>query len=52
MLIRTPQGWEIEESEATPEALFLDRRGVLALAGSLALFGTPRAAAADPAADL
>jgi sulfoxide reductase catalytic subunit YedY len=53
MLIRTPQGWEIEESEATPEALFLDRRGILALAGSLALSSLPRAAfAAESTADL
>ena len=53
MLIRKARGWDISEAQATPEALFLDRRGVLALAGSLALSGLPRAVcAADATADL
>ena len=47
MLIRTRRGWEIPESQITPEAVVLNRRAVLAGAGLLAasrlLPGTARA---------
>jgi sulfoxide reductase catalytic subunit YedY len=59
MLIRSKRGWEMRESEATPEAVFLDRRRFLvgATAGAaLAVAGLanprPVRAAADPTADL
>ena len=59
MLIRRPKGWEIPEREATPEAVFLDRRRFLTgvTAGSamaMAGLATPRLAraATDPTADL
>ncbi|MBI2685524.1 MAG: protein-methionine-sulfoxide reductase catalytic subunit MsrP [Acidobacteria bacterium] len=42
MLIRVPEGWEIPEREATPEAAFWNRRQVLKAAGLAAgasLFG-------------
>ena len=54
MLIRHRKAWEIPEREATPEALFLNRRNLLAGAGSLALAGAPALAAetADPSAGL
>ena len=55
MLVRTIRGWEIPEREATPEALFFNRREALGLAGTLALAGLlpgRAAAAADPTADL
>ena len=63
MLIKRPRGWEIPESEATPEAVFLNRRrfikGAGLGAGAIAV-GTPllmsagrsNAADADPSADL
>ena len=63
MLIKRPRGWEIPESEATPEAVFLNRRrfikGAGLGAGAIAV-GTPllmsagrsKAADADPSADL
>jgi sulfoxide reductase catalytic subunit YedY len=55
MLIKRIHGWEIPEPEATPEALFFNRREALALTGTLALGsllpGRARAAA-DPTADL
>jgi sulfoxide reductase catalytic subunit YedY len=57
MLIKRRRGWEIPESEATPEALFLNRReligGSLAIGGALTL-GAGGAAAqyADPTFDL
>jgi methionine sulfoxide reductase catalytic subunit len=56
MLIRRPRAWELRESEATPEAAFLNRRELIA--GSLALsaavtIGRPaRAQFADPTFDL
>ncbi len=50
------KGWEIPESLATPEAMFLDRRGFLAglgAAGALAMSsGLARADDADPSASL
>ncbi len=60
MLIKRKRGWELPESEATPEALFHDRRGILramglgALAAAAAPAGTALAAApeADPSAGL
>jgi len=39
MLIRRKRDWEIPESMATPEALFLNRRRLLQGAGSVALAG-------------
>ena len=55
MLIKTRRGWEIPETEATPEAVFLNRRSLMAgglgLAGA-SLVGAQAHAAADPTADL
>lgn len=53
MLIRRKRGWEIPESQATPEHIFLNRRSFMAGAGGLAavpLIGAA-AALADDAAD-
>ena len=49
MLIRIRRGWEIPESQATPETIFLDRRRLLksAAAGSLLLGGAGLLAACD-----
>lgn len=56
MHIRTPRGWEIPESQATPEHIFLSRRNLMALgAGSIAAAGLALPAAAaetDPSASL
>lgn len=60
MLIKIPRGWELPERDATPEAVFLNRRkflttATLATGGILAtsmLAPAPAAAAADPTADL
>ena len=60
MLIKRRRGWELPESAATPESLYLDRRRVLAgmgLAAASVAAGAllPRAAraqAADPSAKL
>lgn len=57
MLIKRPRGWEIPERLATPEAVVLNRRAVLAaagaLVGSIALPRFGRAEEAkDPTADL
>jgi sulfoxide reductase catalytic subunit YedY len=50
------KGWEIPASSATPEALFLDRRSVLAGLGASGVFaawaGPARAEDADPSAAL
>lgn len=55
MMIKRRKGWEIRESEVTPESVFMDRRSVMAggfgLAGAAA-FGVAPAFAADPTADL
>jgi methionine sulfoxide reductase catalytic subunit len=57
MLIKRRRGWELREAEATPEALFFNRReligGALALGSALTL-GAGEAAAqhADPTFDL
>jgi sulfoxide reductase catalytic subunit YedY len=53
MWIKRSRGWEIPESEATPESMFLNRRELLAgggaIAGALALGARPALAqAADP----
>ncbi|HEU0121195.1 MAG TPA: protein-methionine-sulfoxide reductase catalytic subunit MsrP [Bryobacteraceae bacterium] len=37
MLIREPQGWEIPEREATPEAVYWNRRQILSAAGLLSV---------------
>jgi len=59
MAIRSRRGWELPESAATPEAIYLDRRRLVQalaagpiLAGVPGLFGAARAAetAADPSA--
>ncbi|CAM5765239.1 protein-methionine-sulfoxide reductase catalytic subunit MsrP [Bosea minatitlanensis] len=56
MLIKRRAGWEMPESEATPERAFLDRRQLLATgAGLIAGAALPRSAAAgtpDPTLDL
>jgi sulfoxide reductase catalytic subunit YedY len=65
MLIKKRRGWEVRESEATPEAVFLDRRALMkaVAAGSILAAGAglvgqvmPSAARAadapDPTADL
>lgn len=61
MLIRRKRGWEIPESQATPESVFLNRREILAAAGmgtlafsagSTALPGVTRAAETDPSTGL
>ena len=56
MLIKRPRGWELRESEATPEAAFLNRReliaGSLAIAGAVTIGGPARAQFADPTFDL
>ena len=55
MLIKRHRGWEIPERLATPEAMYLNRRHLLAAAGfGLAAAGLPGAAFAqsDPTADL
>jgi len=56
--IQRRRGWELPESEATPEAVFRDRRRFIQAAalGSIAAaagpFAAPAAAADDPTADL
>lgn len=60
MLIKRPRGWEIPETQATPEAVFLDRRALIAgglgLGLSAAVVGPARTAAlaqdGDPTRDL
>lgn len=60
MLIKAKRGWEIRESEATPESVFLDRRRFVAALGlgsgligaGLGGVGTAEAATPDPTADL
>jgi sulfoxide reductase catalytic subunit YedY len=55
MLIRIRKSWEIAESQATPESVFLDRRALIgaagAMVGAIALPRTARAAD-DPLAGL
>jgi sulfoxide reductase catalytic subunit YedY len=43
MLIKTIRGWEIPERKITPEALVMNRRGMLKTAGVLALAGAATA---------
>jgi sulfoxide reductase catalytic subunit YedY len=56
MLIKTRAGWEMPESQATPEAVFLNRRSLLGaaagLAASAALPEIAAAQGADPTLDL
>jgi len=61
MLIKRKRGWEIPESQATPEHMFLNRRAFLtgsaalgagSIAGGLAIPGLARAEDEDPSADL
>ena len=59
MLIRRKRGFELPESQATPEALFMERRTLLKAAGFGALgigasliAGNARASTDDPTADL
>ena len=49
MLIRQRQSWQIRDSEATPEPVFLNRRGFLAgsAAAAAGAFGATRSARAD-----
>ena len=46
MLIKRQRGWEIPERLATPEAVVLGRRGIIA--GALAMGAASPAAAATP----
>ncbi|KAA2236732.1 protein-methionine-sulfoxide reductase catalytic subunit MsrP [Salinarimonas soli] len=48
MLIRRPRGWEIPESQATPESVVLDRRSLLAGAGAVLSTATMPAYAQGP----
>jgi sulfoxide reductase catalytic subunit YedY len=60
MLIKRRRGWEVAEREATPESVYLDRRGLIKAAGlgSIAMaaapfapaFGAAPAEAPDPSA--
>ena len=56
MLIKNRRGWEIPESEATPESAFLNRRALMAggagLIGASVIGGAQAASPADPTADL
>jgi sulfoxide reductase catalytic subunit YedY len=56
MLIKNRRGWEIPESQATPESTYLDRRSLLGAGlGAIAAGALPRAAlaqGADPTLDL
>ncbi len=55
MLIKAKRGWEIPESEATPESVFLNRRNLMAGGAGLigaSLIGPAEAATTDPTADL
>ncbi len=60
MLIKVKRGWEIRESEATPESVFMDRRrfvsslglGAGLLGAGLIGNGTAEAAPSDPSAGL
>ena len=55
MLIKIRRGWDIPESEATPESAFLNRRALMAGGAGLigaSLVGHAEAAPADPTADL
>lgn len=62
MLIKTKPGWWLPDAQATPEAVYLDRRrllqamglgaGLLAAGGALAPRAAWAEAAADPTADL
>ena len=57
MPIKRTRGWEIPEREATPEAVFLDRRRLMAagaglIGGAIAGTGAGRAQWADPTVDL
>jgi methionine sulfoxide reductase catalytic subunit len=46
------RGWEIPESQATPEHVFLNRRDFVAVAGASALALSPQIASAQRVADL
>ena len=56
MLIKNRRGWEIPESEATPESAFLNRRALMVggagLIGASVIGGAQAASPADPTADL
>jgi sulfoxide reductase catalytic subunit YedY len=56
MLIKRPRGWELPESQATPEPVFINRRRFLAAAGlgagGLLIAPGLARAAADPSAHL
>ncbi|KAF0129958.1 MAG: sulfite oxidase subunit YedY, partial [Xanthobacteraceae bacterium] len=55
MLIRSKRGWELPESAATPESIFMSRRTMMAAGAGIAataLAGRAEAQVADPTADL
>ncbi len=47
MLVKIPKGWEIPESEATPEEVYLNRRQILKAAGFLGMGSLIALAAGD-----
>lgn len=47
MLVKIPKGWEIPESEATPEEVYLNRRQILRAAGFLGMGSLIALAAGD-----
>lgn len=48
MLIRVPEGWQLPESEATPESVYWSRREWIRAAGFLGAAGLLRAATGGP----
>ena len=50
MLIRRNRGWELPETEATPEDIYIDRRRLLkgVAAGSIHRHGRPPSRYCDP----
>lgn len=53
MLIKRRAGWEMPESRATPESVYINRRALLAGTGALALSNAaPALAQGDPTGDL
>ena len=50
MLIKRRRGWELPESAATPESVYLNRRALVGAAGALALPALSHAAAKLPGA--
>lgn len=49
MLIRTPRGWELPDSAATPETAWLDRRSLMKAAGAAGMIAATPALLTRPA---